>query len=192
MRNYQKLYYKRYYKLLPDGTEKEVTRRECFAPAEEPTPTNPYKQRWYYDPEASYAVRLPRSPLGESLGKRNAADLKKEERVHSGQAKRRDIELDKPVSLEEDGREVYLEIEDENADVQAIIQDRAVLDALISVLDKLTPDERELWELMKARARKQEIAGRFSITLDGVRYRENRLKSIIGSDPVLKGFYTDN
>lgn len=192
MRNYQKMYYQHYYKILPDGTEKEVSRRECFAPAEEPTPTNPYKQRWYYDPEASYAVRLPRSPLGESLGKRNAADLKKEERVRSGQAKRRDIELDKPVSFEEDGREVYLEIEDENADVQAIIQDRAVLDALISVLDKLTPDERELWELMKARARKQEIAGRFGITLDGVRYREKRLKSIIGSNPILKGFFTDN
>jgi hypothetical protein len=192
MRNYQKMYYQHYYKILPDGTEKEVSRRECFVPAEEPTPTNPYKQRWYYDPEASYAVRLPRSPLGESLGKRNAADLKKEERVRSGQAKRRDIELDKPVSFEEDGREVYLEIEDENADVQAIIQDRAVLDALISVLDKLTPDERELWELMKARARKQEIAGRFGITLDGVRYREKRLKSIIGSNPILKGFFTDN
>lgn len=192
MRNYQKLYYQHYYKMLPDGTETEVTRRECFAPAEEPTPTNPYKQRWYYDPEASYAVRLPRNPLGENLGKRNAADLKKEERVRCRKAKRRDIELDKPVSFEDDGSGVYLEIEDESADVQAIIQDRAVLEALISVLDKLTPDNRELWELIRARARKQEIAGRFGITLDGVRYRENRLKSIIGSDPVLKGFYTDN
>lgn len=192
MRNYQKLYYQHYYKMHPDGTEKEVTRRECFAPAEEPTPANPYKQRWYYDPEASYAVRLPRNPLGEKLGKRNAADLKKEERVRSGQAKRRDIELDKPVGFEDDGSEVYLEIEDKSVDVQAIIQDRAVLEALISVLDKLTPDNRELWELMKARARKQKIADCFGITLDGVRYREKRLKSIIGSDPVLKGFYTDN
>ena len=61
MLNYQKLYFQSYFKMLPNGTETEVTRRECFAPAEEPTPANPYKQRWWYDPEASYAIRLPRN-----------------------------------------------------------------------------------------------------------------------------------
>ena len=78
MRNYQKLYYQHYFEMLPNGTEKEVSRRECFAPAEEPTPADPYKQRWYYDIEASYAIRLPRTQMGDDLGRRNAAELKSE------------------------------------------------------------------------------------------------------------------
>lgn len=191
MRNYQKLYYQHYYEMLPDGAETEVTRRECFAPAEEPTPANPYKQRWFYDPEASYAVRLPRNQTGDSIGKRNAADLKAEERYQARKAEKCPGELDKPIACGDDGSEICREIEDDTSDVQAIIQDRAELEALISVLDKLTPDDRELWELMKARAKKQDIADRFNITLDGVRYREKRLKSMIGSDPVLKSFYID-
>ena len=76
MKNYQKLYYQHYYEMLPDAMETEVTRRACFAPAEDPTHANPFKQRWYYDPEASYVIRLPRNQMGDDLGKRNAADLK--------------------------------------------------------------------------------------------------------------------
>ena len=52
--------------------------RECFAPGEPPVETNPYYQRWYYDPEAGLAIRLPRNTMGEEIGKRNAADLRME------------------------------------------------------------------------------------------------------------------
>jgi len=191
MRNYQKLYYQHYYTMLPDGTEKEVTRRECFAPVENPTAACLFKQRWYYDPEASYVIRLPRNPLGEELGKRNAADLKKEERIQSSSSEHCGIELDKPIGCSDDGDEFYTEIEDPTADVEAIIQDKAELDALISVLDRLTPDDRTLWELMKAQVKKQDIAKRFGITLDGVYYREKRLKSILRSDKTLKSFISN-
>lgn len=190
MRNYQKLYYQHYYEMLPNGAEKEITRRECFAPGDEPAPDCPFIQRWWYDTEASYAVRLPRSPLGERLGKRNAADRKKSERTASSDAEHTGIELDKPLGC--DDGEVYAELEDETDDVYAIVEDKAKLDALIALLNTLTDADRALWELMKAQAKKQEIADRFGITLDGVRYREKRLKGIIGSDPVLKSFYTDN
>ena len=85
-----------------------------------------------------------------------------------------------------------MELEDETADVYAICEDQAQLDVLLDVLNTLSAEDRELWDLMISKAKKQEIADRFHITLDGVRYREKRLKDILGSAPVLKTFYTDN
>ncbi len=192
MRDYQKLYFQHYYTMTPEGIETEVSRRECFALPEEPTPDCPFIQRWWYDQEAGYAVRLSRSPLGEKLGKRNAADRKKQERTVINDAKYTDIELDKPINYSDDGSEVFTELEDETADVYAICEDQAQLDVLLDVLNTLSAEDRVLWELMISKAKKQEIADRFHITLDGVRYREKRLKGILGSDPVLKTFYTDN
>ena len=192
MRNYQKLYYQHYFVMLPNGTETEVTRRECFAPAEDPSPANPYKQRWWYDPEASYAIRLPRTQMGEMLGKRNAANLKAEERYQARKAEKCPGELDKPIACGDDGNTVFLEVVDETADVLAILEDRERLSALISALNKLAPDDRELWNCLVNKVKKQDIADRFNITIDGVYYREKRLKSILRSDNTLKSFYTDN
>ena len=189
MKNYQKLYYQHYYAQKPNGEYVAVSRRECFAPPEEPTAENPFRQRWFYDPEASYTIRLPRNQMGDDLGKRNAADLKAEERYQIRKAENCPGELDKPIAYGDDGNEIVKEVEDETADVIAIIEDQALLDALISVLDRLKPDDRELWELMKAKAKKQDIADRFNLTLDGVYYREKRLKSILRADATLKTFY---
>ena len=189
MRNYQKLYYQRYFNLFPSGSEKEVTRRECFAPAEEPTLANPYKQRWWYDPEASYVIRLPRNQKGDDLGKRNAADLKSQERYQVRRAENCPGELDKPIAYGDDGNEVFIEIMDETANVLAIIEDQALLDTLVSVLDKLAPEDRELWNCLANKVKKQDIADRFNLTIDGVYYREKRLKSILRADTTLKTFY---
>ena len=191
MRNYQKLYYQHYFKMFPNGTETEVTRRECFAPAEDPSPANPYKQRWWYDPEASYAIRLPRTQMGEMLGKRNAANLKAEERYQARKAEKCPGELDKPIACGDDGNTVFLEVVDETADVLAILEDRERLSALISALNKLAPDDRELWDCLVNNVKKQDIADRFKLTLDGVYYREKRIKSILCSNETLKSFYTD-
>ena len=192
MRDYQKPFYRHYYTMDPDGVESEVSRHECFSPADDPTPDCPNIQRWWYDLEASYAIRLPRSPLGEVLGKRNAADRKKQERVNYNAVKYTGIELDKLTGYGDDGAAVYTELEDEDADMDAILEDRAKLDILIDVLNTLSDDDRALWSLMKAKARKQAIAERFHITLDGVRYRENRLKGILRSCPILKSILNDN
>ena len=191
MRNYQKLYYQHYFEMLPNGTETEVTRRECFAPAEDPSPANPYKQRWWYDSEASYAIRLPRTQMGEMLGKRNAANLKAEERYQARKAEKCPGELDKPIACGDDGNTVFLEVVDETADVLAILEDRERLSALISALNKLAPDDRELWDCLVNNVKKQDIADRFKLTLDGVYYREKRIKSILCSNETLKSFYTD-
>ena len=191
MRNYQKLYYQHYFQMFPNGTETEVTRRECFAPAEDPSPANPHKQRWWYDPEASYAIRLPRTKMGEMLGKRNAANLKAEERYQARKAEKCPGELDKPIACGDDGNTVFLEVVDETADVLAILEDRERLSALISALNKLAPDDRELWDCLVNNVKKQDIADRFKLTLDGVYYREKRIKSILCSNETLKSFYTD-
>ena len=188
MRNYQKLYYQHYFVMLPNGTETEVTRRECFAPAEEPTPANPYKQRWWYDPEASYTIRLPRNQMGDNLGKRNAANLKAEERYQIRKAENCPGELDKPIAYGDDGNAVFIEVADETADIIAILEDQEQLSALISALDRLAPDDRELWNCLVNKVKKQEIADRFNLTLDGVYYREKRLKSILRADETLKTF----
>ena len=192
MRNYQKLYYQHYFVMLPNGTETEVTRRECFAPAEEPTPANPYKQRWWYDPEASYAIRLPRNKMGDDLGKRNAAQLKAEERYQERKSENCPFELDKPIAYGDNGSEAFIEFVDETANILAIIEDKALLDTLVSVLDRLAPDDRELWNCLVNKEKKQDIADRFNLTLDGVYYREKRLKSILRADATLKTFYEKN
>lgn len=189
MKNYQKLYYQHYYEILPNGTETEVTRRTCFAPAEDPTMTNPFKQRWYYDPEASYVIRLPRNQMGDDLGKRNAADLKATERYQVRKIENCPGELDRPVTSDGNGNDVLIEVADEAADILAILEDREQLSALISALKKLAPDDRALWDCLANKVKKQEIADRFGITLDGVYYREKRLRSIIRSDATLKTFY---
>jgi hypothetical protein len=74
MKNYQKLYYQRYYAQNENGEHLPVSRRECFAPGEEPTAANPFKQRWYYDPEGGYALRLARTRQGDVLGLTFTAD----------------------------------------------------------------------------------------------------------------------
>lgn len=191
MKNYQRLYYQHYYVMTLNGMETEVTRRECFAPAEEQTEVNPYKQRWYYDPEASYAVRLPRNQMGDDLGKRNAADLKAEERYQIRKTENCPGELDKPINYGEDGDEVYIEVADVTADILAILEDQERLSVLMSALNRLAPDDRELWNFLVNKVKKQEIAKRFNLTLDGVYYREKRLKSILRSDKTLKSFYID-
>ena len=189
MRNYQKTLLPALYEMLPNGMETEVTRRACFAPAEDPTRANPFKQRWYYDPEASYVIRLPRNQMGDDLGKRNAADLKASERYQVRKDKNCPGELDRPITCGDDGNDVFIEVADEAADILAILEDREQLSVLISALNKLAPDDRALWDCLANKVKKQDIADRFGITLDGVYYREKRLKSILRSDATLKTFY---
>jgi hypothetical protein len=84
MKNKQKLYYSHYYNQDLDGKCVPVSRKECFAPATLPTADNPYPQRWFYDYEAGYVIRLARNKAGDDLGKRNAADLKSEVELGNG------------------------------------------------------------------------------------------------------------
>ena len=96
-----------------------------------------------------------------------------------------------PIACGDDGNKVYIDVQDETADILAILEDRERLSVLISALNKLAPDDRELWNCLVNKVKKQDIADRFNLTLDGVYYREKRIKSILCSNETLKSFYTD-
>ncbi|MEA4898698.1 MAG: hypothetical protein VB115_10680 [Christensenellaceae bacterium] len=211
MKNYQRLYYQHYYAQNPDGECVSVTRRECFALTTPPTADNLYPQRWHYDPEAGYVIRLARTKTGDDLGKRNAADLKSEERARDRKYRcvwkgtkncdqncarcnrrhiSRTVELDKSWGNDNDpDLQRRFDIADEAADIEAIVADGEMLAALIASLDKLSEDDRELWTLLRDKAKKQEIADHFNLTLDGVRYREKRLFAKLRADKTLSALF---
>jgi len=166
MKNYQRLYYQHYYAQKPDESCVPVTRKECFAPATPPTAVNPYPQRWFYDLEAGYVIRLARTKTGDDLGKRNAADLKSEERARERKCRcvwkgtkncdqncaqcnrrhtSRTVELDKSWSNDDDpDLESRFDMADETADIVAFFEDEQRLAALTSALGDLTEEEREI------------------------------------------------
>jgi len=211
VKNYQRLNYRHYYAQTRDGGCAPVTRRECFAPATPVTAENPFKQRWFYDLEASYVIRLSRNQAGDDLGKRNAADLKSEERNRARKLQciwkntdhcdqkcaqcnlrhtSRTIELDKSWSNDDDpDLPSCFDVADETADIEAIIEGAEMLSALIAALNTLSHEDRELCGLLVDKAKKQEIADRFKLTLDGVRYREKRLYDKLRADKTLKTFF---
>jgi len=214
MKNYQHHNY-RYYYAQKNGEYIPVSKAECFAQGEEPTAENPFKQRWFYDPEADYAVRLERSRQGEDTYRVNDTSLKSDERHQQRKTQcflkdsqkcgqdcdrccktrvSRFVDLDRTYANndEEGGPDSRFELSEED-DFTEIIADKLSLKALCStlgsLLDRLSPDERELWALLKSKAKKQEIADKFQLTLDGVRYREQRLFAKLHADEALRKFF---
>jgi len=180
MKNYQKLHYDRYYIQNEDGTHLECDRRTCFAPPEE-IPGCEYRQRWFYDPEAGYAVRLPRNAQGDAIGRRCKASLKKEERTHEHTAGM--VSLDKPRFNDNGDDMGRWDIADDSASVEQIVADMDSLQHLLSILAQLTEDDQVLIAMLSRKAKKAEIAARFRITVDGVRYRELQLRKKILKNP---------
>jgi hypothetical protein len=210
MKNYQKLHYSKYQIMQPTGECHVTTRRECFAPAEQSTSNNPFTQRFYFDPESGVAIRLPRNEMGEILGKRNAADLKTEERRLIRQYKcvwkdtdncdhacencnyknkNRNVELDKNWNNEDFDSETRFDIADEAADIVAIVEDKEKLSILFVALAQLSSDDQDRWDFLVKNEKKQVIADRFGLTLDGVRYREQRLYKKLRLNETLKKFF---
>lgn len=180
MKNYQKLHYERYYLMDNHGNTTPCTRAACFAAPEE-RPGCEYRQRWYYDEEAGYALRLPRTQMGEDLGLRNQSDLKKDERYRDRRATQASI--DQP-RFNDDGNEVGgLDFADDSACVEQIVEDMDTLAGLTRILAQLSDDDRALIRFLLRKARKSEIASYFNITVDGVRYRELQLRKKLGKNP---------
>ena len=73
--------------------------------------------------------------------------------------------------------------------MEAILKDRELLSSLMNALRQLSPDDQLLWQLMIQKAKKQDVADRFKLTLDGVYYREKRLRNILRSDDSLKSHF---
>ena len=180
MLNYQKLHFDRYYIMDDRGDTRPCTRRECFA-AEDELPGCAFRQRWFYDQEAGYAMRLPRNSMGDALGRRNQADLKSEERQSTRRAAQ--VSIDQPRS-NEDGDDIgVIDFADGSACVEQIVEDMDTLAGLTCVLAQLSDDDRVLIRFLLRKARKSEIASYFDITVDGVRYRELQLRKKLGKNP---------
>jgi DNA-directed RNA polymerase specialized sigma24 family protein len=72
------------------------------------------------------------------------------------------------------------------------MEDRELLSILINVLDKLLPEDRVLWQCMVRGEKKQDIADKLNLTIDGVYYREKRLRGILRSNPALRSFFAQD
>ena len=183
MLNYQKLHYDHYYVMNEIGETTACSRAECFAP-ETYLPQCPYRQRWFYDPEAGYAVRLPRNQKGNELGLRNQADLKREERYASRRAGQTSI--DQPYSGEDGDSDHGMDFIDKTACVEQIVSDMDTLNRLVDILNQLPIADQELLRLLVAKTPKAKVASHFKITVDGVRYRELQLRKKLRNHPDFK------
>jgi len=184
MKNPQSRHYKSYF--IQKGNDYiPCTHEECFAPGELPTLENPYKQRWYYAEDFSQAVRLERSARGQAWYNANDSSLKRIERQDE---QLKDIwELDRPSESEE-GLPFGFEIPcSEN--VEEIVTRIEELRILLSVLETLSAENRELWDMLIAGTKKKDIAEHFGLTTDGVFYREKKLREILGSDKILNAWF---
>lgn len=209
MKNYQKLYYKNYYAQNEKGEYVKVSRKACFASPELPNEENPYKQRWFYDEEAGYVVRLARNKANENIHRFNSTSLKRDERYRDGKFdcvwkktkncdqnceqcsrknKSRTIELDKTWTSSNDEMVSSFEPEDESQNIINIIGNQELITALSSALNNLSPEDKELFNFLLNNEKKKVIAEKFNITVDGVRYRELQLRKKLLSNKDLKDF----
>ena len=183
MLNYQKLHYDHYYVMNEIGETTTCSRAECFAP-ETYLPQCPYRQRWFYDPEAGYAVRLPRNHKGDELGLRNQADLKREERYASRRAGQ--TYIDQPYSGNDGDSDHGMDFIDKTACVEQIVSDMDTLNRLVDILNQLPIADQELLRFLVTKTPKTKVASHFKITVDGVRYRELQLRKKLRNHPAFK------
>ncbi len=210
MKNYQSKYYEKYYAQNEKGEYIPVSRKACFAPAEQPTETNPFKQRWFYDLEAGYAVRLERSELGENVHRSNDTSLKREERYKhkkfscvwkdttncdqdcdrcNRKNTSRTVEMDKTWTNDSSSEMVStFDPIDDTQDIVEILENKDFLSIIASAVDKLNPEEKELFNFLLNKEKKKVIAEKFKITVDGVRYKELQLRKKLLLDKDLKDF----
>lgn len=208
MKNYQSLYFKNYYAQNEKGEYIPVDRKSCFAPAEPLTDDNPFKQRWFYDFEAGYAVRLERTQLSEKVHRSNDTSLKRDERYRNrrfscvwkntsncdqncNECNRkntsRTVEIDKTwTSGGSDEMMSIFEPVDESHNIIEIIKNEEFVSILNSTLETLSPDDKKLFDFLLNNEKKKVIAESLNITVDGVRYRELQLRKKLLSDKQLK------
>ena len=163
MQHYQTLTYRHYYVQDVTGQFHPATKQECFARAEKPTEDNPYKQRWFYDPEASYVIRLARTKEGDALGRRNAADLKAQTRQNDSDAENGLESLDARLDV---GGELPIA---NASDVAELAADRIILAKLLEALDSL---DHQILKLLKVGMSEKKIGEQIGLSQMGVNKRK--------------------
>ncbi len=211
MKNYQRLYYKKYYIQDEDGKLIQVSKKACFSPAEPPSKENPNKQRWFYDVEASYAIRLARTKSNEELHRFNSTSLKQGERYRDGKLScvwegkktakcdqdcarcnrknaSRTVELDKSWETSNDELESSFTPIDESQDIFNILEEKEIMSILLVAYESLSIEDKELFNFLINKEKKKVIADKLKITVDGVRYRELQLRKKLLSNKNLKDY----
>ena len=209
MKNYQRVNYRKYYAQDKNGNYVEVDRKTCFASAEPPTKDNPYKQRWFYDEEAGYVVRLSRAKESEAIHRFNSTSLKREERyrnrkfvcIYKNTKKcdqncnsctheniSRTVELDKNWSNGNSEIATFFIPADDSQNIFSILEDKELKRLIKAALESLSSEDQLLFDCLIERKAKKAIAKLLGITVDGVRYRELRLRKKLLSYKELKNF----
>lgn len=209
MKNYQRVSYRNYYAQDENGKYVEVDRKTCFATAELPTEYNPYKQRWFYDEEAGYVVRLSRTKKSEDIHRFNSSSLKREERYRnrkfaciykdtnkcSQECNRceykntsRTVELDKNWSNDNDEMDSFFTPADDSQDILNILEDKELRNILQSAFKSLSLEDQLLFNCLLERKAKKVIAELLNVTVDGVRYKELQLRKKLLAHKDLKRF----
>jgi hypothetical protein len=213
--NFMKHDFKNYF--APDGRGgyKEVARSVCFA-YDAKSFVGKYSQRWYWDIENSFAIRLERNQTGERIHNEARAERRRAVKAYLTQfgcvrnecldckgwdvADGKDCKCDSCVKhvmfipLDEEhedgegGKAVSFD-SDSGVDVEHQVESNELLDTLHSVLKTLDRDDRVLWRFLAESKRKQFIADHFGWTLDKLSYRQLRLYAKLRSNEALRNFF---
>ena len=211
MKNYQGVNYRKYYAQDENGNYVEVDRKSCFARGETPSTANPLKQRWFYDEEAGYVVRLSRTIESEDIHRFISSDLKKDERYRDERFKcvwkeketakcdqdcakckrtntSRTVELDRSCASDDGEMQSFFTPVDDSQDILNILEDKELIELLLPALESLSDEDKLLFSCLIEKKKKKVVAKLLNITVDGVRYRELRLRKKLLTYEDLKKF----
>ncbi|MCL2053355.1 MAG: hypothetical protein FWG90_02785 [Oscillospiraceae bacterium] len=214
--NFMKHNFSNYYAPDGKGGYKEVTRGVCFAYDKESSFSGKYPQRWYWDVQNSFAIRLERNEKGKRIynearaeRRRAAKDylemygcVRKEcmtckgyDEVVRGESKCDScanhvtfIVLDEELDNSDGAKGVPFEIR-ANVDVEQQVETSFLLETLHEVLQTLDRDEQELWRFLVADTKKKVIAAHFGWTLDKLSCQQLRLYTKLRTNRALRNFF---
>lgn len=102
---------------------------------------------------------------------------------------RRTLELDKPFSFNDDGTEVVFDLADDSADIEGVYSISERRDSIAAIIASLDSVDRELWHCLVRKIKKNEIAKKLHLTVDGVYYRQKRLERLLRQNEAAKKFF---
>jgi RNA polymerase sigma factor (sigma-70 family) len=191
-----------YYILADDlSRETEVTRAECLSHTQEPD--NPSSPKLYVDEESGMVVRLPNNPEAEELARENMRYIWRESKYRErkyaciwketekcGQCCDYCIHrMCRTVGLDTDcGSNIAAD-----EDIESIIEDKALLDALYHALAALTEADRQLIKSIFWDGKTQrELAPELGLKEPkSVNKRKMRILGILKKDTALKNYFNN-
>ncbi len=99
---------------------------------------------------------------------------------------RRTLELDKPLDFNDDGTEVAFDLADDSTDIENTYSISEQRDSIAAIIASLGSVDRELWHCLVRKIKKDEIAKKLHLTVDGVYYRQKRLERLLRENEALR------